>query len=666
MPGAGGRRRVAELTPEERTRLEARLLAAAPAARPALPRRDPHAPIPLSLPQQRLWFLHRLVPDTTAYHVPIAVRLVGRLDVEALRRSLDAVVHRHEALRTTFGVEGNEPRQRVVVPGPFALPVDDLAGATDAEIERAVARAATAPFDLERGPLLRARLLRRAGDDHALVITMHHLVSDGWSWSILARELEALYDAHCAGRTLTLPPLPVQYGDYAVWQRERLAGPEMEAQLAYWRARLAGAEPALSLPTDRPRPALQSFVGKRVRVEVPAHVTDALRSLARREGATLYMTLLAAFQLLLGRHAGQDDVLIGSPIAGRSRTELEGLIGFFANTVVLRGNLAGDPSFRELLGRTREAALGAFAHDELPFERLVEALRPERDPGRNPIFQAMFALHNEPLTPLAFAGLTVTRIRFEPGSSKVDLALAMTETADGMRGGLEYCTALFEDATIERLTGHLGRLLEDIVRDPDRPISRLSFLGERRTALYPHRLERHARRLPRRPLARRAVRGGGRARARRGGRDGRRAVAHLRRARRARARARAPAAGPRRRPRRSRRRVVRPIDRAGDRSARRPRGGRCLRAARSRASGGAAGGPARRRRGRPSSSTARAGAGDGCGRPEIALDADVRGRRARPTRRPSAAATSPMSCTPPGRRARRRASPSPTARWRVW
>ena len=478
MPGAEGRRRVAELTPEERTRLEARLLAAAPAARPTLPRRDPHAPIPLSLPQQRLWFLHRLVPDTPAYHVPIAARLVGRLDVEALRRSVEAVVHRHEALRTTFDVEEGEPRQRVVAPEPFALPLDDLAGATDAELERAVARAATAPFDIERGPLLRARLLRRAGDDHALVITMHHLVSDGWSSDILARELEALYGAHCAGRTLALPPLPVQYGDYAVWQRERLAGPEMEAQLAYWRARLASAEPALSLPTDRPRPALQSFAGKRLRFVVAAHVTDALRSLARREGATLYMVLLAAFQLLLGRHAGQDDVLIGSPIAGRNRTELEGLIGFFANTVVLRGNLGGDPTFRELLGRTREAALGAFTHDELPFERLVEALRPERDPGRNPIFQAMFALHNEPLTPFAFAGLTVTRIRFEPGSTKVDLSLALTETAGGMQGSLEYCTALFEDATIERLAGHLARLLEDIVRDPDRPISRLSFLGD--------------------------------------------------------------------------------------------------------------------------------------------------------------------------------------------
>ncbi len=485
MAGAAGRRRVAALTPEERTRLEARLLAAAPALRSALPRRDPHAPVPLSLPQQRLWFLHRLVPDTPAYHVYAAARLVGPLDLEALRRSLEAVVHRHEALRTTFGLEEGEPRQRVVAPEPFVLPVDDLADATDAEIERAVAGAATTRFDLERGPLLRARVLRCAEDDHALVIAMHHLVSDGWSAAILARELEALYGAHRAGRALALPPLPVQYGDYAIWQRERLAAPEMEAQLAYWRARLAGAEPTLSLPTDRPRPALQSFAGKRVRFEVPAHVTDALRSLARREGATLYMTLLAAFQLLLGRHAGQDDVLIGSPIAGRSRTELEGLIGFFANTVVLRGNLAGDPTFRELLGRTREAALGAFAHDELPLERLVEALRPERDPSRNPVFQAMLALHNEPPMRLAFAGVAVKPLRFEPGSAKVDLSLALTETAGGLRGSIEYCTALFEHATIERLVGHLRRLLEEIVRDPDRPISGLSLLddAERRRIL---------------------------------------------------------------------------------------------------------------------------------------------------------------------------------------
>jgi len=478
MSGAGGRRTVATLTPEERARLEARLLAAAPAARPMLPPRDPHAPIPLSLPQQRLWFLHRLVPDTPAYHIHLSACLVGPVDVEALRRSLEALVHRHEALRTTFGVEEGEPRQRVAAPGPFDLPVDDLSGASDAEIEHAVARAATAPFDLQRGPLVRARLLRRAGADHALVITTHHLISDGWSSGILARELAALYAAHRAGRALTLPPLPVQYGDYAIWQRERLAGPEMETQLAYWRGRLADAEPALSLPTDHSRPALQSFAGKRVRLEVAAHVTDALRSLARREGATLYMTLLAAFQLLLGRHAGQDDVLIGSPIAGRSRTELEALIGFFANTVVLRGDLGGDPTFRELLGRTRETALGAFAHDEVPFERLVEALRPERDPGRNPLFQAMFALHNQPLTALTLADLTVTPIRFEPGSSKVDVSLTLTETADGLRGSIEYCTPLFEHATIERLVGHLKRLLEDIASDPDRPISRLALLGD--------------------------------------------------------------------------------------------------------------------------------------------------------------------------------------------
>jgi amino acid adenylation domain-containing protein len=478
MATGQGRRRVAALTPEERTRLEARLLAAAPAARSSLPRRDPAAPVPLSLPQQRLWFLHRLIPESPAYHIPLAARLIGPLEVEALRRSLEAVVHRHEALRTALVLEDGEPRQRIAPPGPLTLPVEDLAGAAAAEREAAVNREATTPFDLERGPLLRARLLRQGADEHVLVITMHHLISDGWSMGILSRELEGLYAAFRAGRIAALPPLPVQYGDYAVWQRWHIAEAEMAAQLAYWRERLAGAPPALALPTDRPRPALQSFAGARMRVAVAGEVADALRVLGRQEGCTLYMTLLAAFQLLLGRYAGQEDVLVGSPIAGRGRTELEGIIGFFANTLVLRGDLGGDPTFRELLRRTRETALGAFAHDELPFERLVEAVRPQRDPSRNPLFQVMFALQNAPRVPLALAGLEIVPIQVERGSSKVDLSLALAETADGLLGSLEYCSALFDATTIARMVGHLDRLLEEVARDPDRPIARLPLLGD--------------------------------------------------------------------------------------------------------------------------------------------------------------------------------------------
>jgi amino acid adenylation domain-containing protein len=471
-------RRASTLSPEERQRLEAKLLAGAPAARSALPRRDPAAPVPLSPPQQRLWFLHQLVPDSAVYHIPLAVRLSGRLDVEALRRSFELIVHRHEALRTAIVVEDGEPRQRIAPSGPFTLPVDPWPDGDDAALERAAGREARQLFDLERGPLIRARLFRRSADEHLLVLTHHHLISDGWSIGVLARELDATYAALRAGRTPALPPLPVQYGDYAVWQRERLGGPELQGQLAYWMERLAGAPAALTMPTDRPRPPIQSFAGGDVRFTVGRDVTDGLRALARRQGATLYMTLLAAFQVLLARHAGQDEVLVGSPIAGRPRTELEGLIGFFANTVVLRGELAGDPTFVELLRRTREAALGAFANAEVPFERLVEALRPARDASRNPVFQAMLALQNAPRTPLALAGLGTTPLPLDEGGAKVDYSMILVEVPDGLRGTLEYCTALFDRATAANLLAQFGQLLQEIARDADRPISQLPLLGE--------------------------------------------------------------------------------------------------------------------------------------------------------------------------------------------
>ena len=478
MTDRGAPRSASTLTSEERRRLEARLLAGAPAARTTLPRRDPGAPVPLSPPQQRLWFLHQLVPDSAVYHIPIVARLSGPLDVEALRRSLEAIVHRHEALRAAIVVEDGEPRQRIAPTGPFELPLDEWPGDDPAAIERAAVREINEIFDLGRGPLIRARLFRRSADGHVLVLTLHHLISDGWSLGVLARELEAAYAAFRAGRAPALPPIPVQYGDYTVWQRERLAGPELAAQLEYWTQRLAGAPAALTMPTDRPRPTIQSFQGGRIEIAVSRDVTEALRALARREGATLYMTLLAAFQTLLGRHAGQDEVLIGSPIAGRTRTELEGVIGFFANTVVLRGELAGDPTFCELLRHTRETALDAFANAELPFERLVEALRPARDASRNPVFQAMFALQNAPRAPLVLAGLEVTPLRFDLGSAKVDYSLMLVEGPEGLRGTLEYCADLFDPATAEGLAAQLGRLLQEIARDADRPISRLPLLGE--------------------------------------------------------------------------------------------------------------------------------------------------------------------------------------------
>ena len=480
------RRRAAGLSGTERARLEARLLERGPAARPTIPRRDPGTPLPLSLTQQRLWFLHQLAPDTRAYHIPLAARLRGALDVEALRRALEAVVHRHEALRTSFVLEGDAPVQQVAPPAPVALPVESLEGAAspEAAAREAARRENGAPFDLTRGPLIRARLFRLAADDHVLALTLHHLVSDAWSMGLLARELEAGYAAARAGRTAAPAPLPVQYGDYAVWQQARLDTPEMAAHATYWEKCLAGTPLALALPTDRPRPAVQSFAGARVPVAIGPEVAEALRALARQEGATLYMVLLAGFQLLLARYAEQEEVLVGSPIAGRPAAELEGLIGFFANTVVLRGELGGDPTFRELLRRTREAALGAYAHQELPFERLVETLRPERDPARNPVFQVMFALQNAPYGPLALAGLTVEPFPVADDTAKVDLTLTLSERNGALAGRLEYCTDLFEPGTAVAMARQLGTLLAGIAADPDCLIWRLPLL----TGVERHRL----------------------------------------------------------------------------------------------------------------------------------------------------------------------------------
>ena len=452
----------------------ARRIQARPRATPAgAPRRAPRAPgtpLPLSLPQRRLWFLHRLAPDTAAYHVPLATRLRGPLDVEALRRALSSLTERHEALRATFGVADGEPFQRFPAPAPFTLPVEDLGSAA---IQRRIADEAAAPFDLEQGPPLRARLIRLDAADHVLVLTFHHLAVDGGSLHVLTRELEALYDAHRGHSAAPLPPIQVPYGDFVLSQREHLDAAAMDAQLAYWRERLADAPIALALPTDRRRPDTASLAGAQVPIAVPEALVTSLRSVARQESATLYMTLLAAFQVLLARHAEQDEVLIGSPVAGRSRAELESVVGFFANTLTLRGDLRGDPTFRELLGRTRRTVLDALANQDVPLERLVEALGPAREPGRNPLFQAMLSLENAPAAALALPGLRAISLPVALAAAKVDVALMLAEEAGELRGALEYCTDLFEPPTARRWCAQLLALLAEIARDPDRPVSRL-------------------------------------------------------------------------------------------------------------------------------------------------------------------------------------------------
>jgi amino acid adenylation domain-containing protein len=443
------------------------------AAPPVVPV-DRGRPLPLSFAQQRLWFLDQLAPGSPFYNMPYALRLAGVLDVAALERAIGALVARHESLRTSFAGADGEAVQRIAPAVPFVLavePVADEAAAGEAAREEALR-----PFDLAAGPLFRARVLRVAQDDHLLLLTLHHVIADGWSLDVLFRELAALYAAFAEGRDAGLPPLPAQYADYAVWQRRWLEGPVLDAQLAYWRGAMAGAPPALELPTDRPRPAALTFHGAVHPFHLPAEVAQGVRTLARTEGATVFMTLLAALDVVLARWSGQEDVVVGSPMAGRTRPELEGMVGFFVNTLPLRTDLGGDPSFRALLGRVRGATLGAYGHQELPFERLVDALEVARDPGRNPLFQVTFVVQSEPREFRA-GGVRGTAREVESGTAKFDLTLAAQERADGLACAWEYNTGLFDPSTIERLTAHLSRVIAAAVADPARRIGDIDLLG---------------------------------------------------------------------------------------------------------------------------------------------------------------------------------------------
>ncbi len=451
---------------------------------PALVPVERTRPLPLSFAQQRLWFLDQLDPGTATYTIPVALRLLGPLELAALQRSLSELVRRHEVLRTTVRLEDGQPVQVVGPARQVPVAVQDL-GALDAPAQAAaVARAVTEvgqqTFDLERGPLLVLRLVRLGEEEHVALLALHHLVADGWSLGLVIEELTALYGAYVGGGdevSAVLPPLPVQYGDYAVWQRAWLTGAVLERHLAYWRGRLAGLAP-LELPTDRPRSENMTSAGANCQFVMPTTIRDQLVALSRQEGVTLFMTLLAAFQVLLGRYSGQDDLAVGTPIANRTRGETEGLIGCFVNTLVLRADLAGDPSFRELLGRVREICLEAYAHQELPFEQVVDALQPERDLSRHPLFQVMFALQNAPLGRVAQSALAIQPLAIERQTTQFDLSLFFEEAVEGLAATLEYRIDLFEDATIDRMAGHLQMLLAGIAADPDCRVSALPLLTE--------------------------------------------------------------------------------------------------------------------------------------------------------------------------------------------
>ncbi len=437
---------------------------------PLAPTRRAQTRAPLSFAQTRLWFLDRLEPGGTTYNLPFALRMEGELSPAVLAAVLGEVVRRHEVLRTTFAERVGEPEQVIAPPLPrWVLPLADLgalpADAGRAESLRLAAAGAARPFDLARGPLFRATLLRLGAAEHALLLEIHHIVADGWSVGVLIREITALYGAAVAGLPSPLPELPLQYADFSAWQRSWLQGGELERQLAYWRQALAGAPATLDLPADRPLPAVRSEAGARVRVPFSPALREALARFARRHEATPFMVLLAAFQALLSRLTGQEDLTVGSPVAGRNRVEIEPLIGFFVNTLVLRGDLTGDPSFGELLARVRQTTLEAFAHQDLPFEQLVEELRPERHLAIHPLFQVLFAVQNAPLGGMELPGLTLAPLPFETRVVQFDLDLSFWDSAAGLVADVGYRTDLFDPPTPRRLAAHLEVLLSAMMAD---------------------------------------------------------------------------------------------------------------------------------------------------------------------------------------------------------
>jgi amino acid adenylation domain-containing protein len=479
--------RIAGLSPERRELLT-RLLqkqGVKTTRLPIAPRKSANGEAPLSFAQQRLWFLDQLEPGSSFYNIFDTLSFDEPLNITALEESLNEIVRRHEVLRTTFRVVDRQPVQIIAPRLKLPLEVINLGHLSPLEREIEAARLSSEesrrPFDLSSGPLMRATLLRFETEESILLLTMHHITSDGWSLDVLSRELRALYAALREGRQSPLPELPIQYADFAVWQREWLQGEVLESQLSYWKKQLSGAPSALELPTDRPRPLVPTYRGASQSRALPEDMAASLRALSQREGVTLFMTMLSAFNLLLHRYTHQTDILLGTPIAGRNRAETEGLIGFFVNTLVMRTDLSGDPGFRELLRRVREVALAAYAHQDLPFEKLVEAISPERDTSRNPLFQVSFQLSNvsnsaenasEEREELA----DESQLEVENAAAKFDLGVNIWESERGLRAQVDYSTDLFDDATITRMLKHFERLLEGVVSNPNRRVSELPLL----------------------------------------------------------------------------------------------------------------------------------------------------------------------------------------------
>jgi amino acid adenylation domain-containing protein len=456
----------------------------------SIPKRQTTGLLPVSSSQQRLWFLEQMEPGCPAYNIPSAVKLSGKLNVKALQQSFNEIIRRHEALRTTFSVVDGLPVQVIAPQLELEIPVVDMRNILKSDqpdkVQQFIYEDNRKPYDLAKGPLIRATILMSSDDEHILVINLHHIISDGWTLQVLMRELGMAYEALATGKPLVLPELPIQYADYTIWQKDLMKGEVLKKQLDYWKGRLSGSKFVLELPIDGQRPPVQGFKGARQYMELSPKLTEALNDMSQKKGVTPFMILMTAFKILLYRYSGNDDVTVGIPIAGRNRTELEGLIGFFVNTLALRTDLSDNPTFNELLSRVSKGTQGAYDHQEMPFEVLVEELQPERDLSRNPIFQVCFSYQNETVPAMTIAGLTLTPVEIDSGTARFDMELQLWKAEDSIRGFIEYSTELFKKDTIVRMIEHFKMLLEGVVQGQDGPVARLPIMSNREVETIVH------------------------------------------------------------------------------------------------------------------------------------------------------------------------------------
>ncbi|TAE52225.1 MAG: non-ribosomal peptide synthetase, partial [Nostocales cyanobacterium] len=438
--------------------------------------------IPLSYAQQRLWFIDKLEPNSASYNLSAALKIQGELSIEALEISFKTIINRHATLRTNIREIAGKPQQIIHYQTDWKLSVINLENLDKETQEKQTAeiinQQTNQPFNLAEDSLIRANLIKISDTENILTLCMHHIISDGWSIGVFIEELVTIYNNYIQGKETELKSLPIQYADFAIWQRNWLQGEVLEQQLNYWTKQLENAPKLLELPTDRPRPAEQTYKGKYQQFSITEQLTNKLKKLSQEQGVTLFMTLFTAYNTLLYRYTGQTDILVGTPIANRNRKEIEALIGFFVNTLVLRTKLGENSKFNEILNQTRTTALSAYAHQDLPFEMLVEALEIERELSHSPLFQVMFVLQNAPTSDIEISGLEITSIETEITTAKFDLTLTMKQTSDGLIGGWEYNTDLFDSSTIERMTGHLTTLLTAIVENPTAEINQLPILTE--------------------------------------------------------------------------------------------------------------------------------------------------------------------------------------------